>query len=90
MVEEYPQLGITEAQLPEDEGGDWVYDQDKNAVAYAQRENGIMYLYGDAGDLLWKSLCELDILPKADHESPQSYRYRNLLKFDAGGRKTTA
>ena len=81
MVEEYPQLGITEAQLPEDEDGDWVYDQDKNAVAYAQRENGIIYLYGDAGDLLWKSLCELDILPKADHESPQKLSIPQLVKI---------
>ncbi|NTD99835.1 hypothetical protein G6M26_31245 [Agrobacterium tumefaciens] len=80
-VEEYPQLGITEAQIPEDEDGDWVYDQDENAIAYAQQENGIMYLYGDAGDLLWKSLCELDILPKSEHESPQKLSIPLLVKI---------
>lgn len=80
-VAEYPQLGITAGQLPADEDGDWVYDEDQNVLAYAQPENGTMYLYGDAGDLLWKRLGELDILPEADQQPPQQFSIPHLVNI---------
>ncbi|MGO4877406.1 hypothetical protein ACEN2P_12470 [Pedobacter psychrotolerans] len=80
-VAEYPQLGITEAQLPADEDGDWVCDENQNALAYAQSENGAMYLYVDAGEIFWKRLCELDILPKADQQPPQQFSIPQLVKI---------
>ncbi|WP_197285488.1 hypothetical protein [Pedobacter sp. R20-19] len=80
-IAKYPQLGITDEQLPTDEYGDWVYDQDQKEMGYAQSKNGEMYLYCDAGDWFWKRLCELDILPKTDRESPQRLSIPQLVKI---------
>ncbi|MFD2288581.1 hypothetical protein GJU39_10850 [Pedobacter petrophilus] len=79
-IAKYPQLGITDEQLPTDDDGDWVYAQDEKEMCYAQSGNGVMYLYCDAGDWFWKRLCELDILPKADHKSPQQLSMLQLVK----------
>lgn len=79
-IAKYPQLGITDEQLPTDGDGDWVYDQDQKEMGYAQSKDGEMYLYCDAGDWFWKRLCELDILPKADHKSPQKLSTPQLVK----------
>ncbi|PUB25905.1 hypothetical protein C8J95_11272 [Elizabethkingia sp. YR214] len=68
-IAQYFQLGITEAQLPDD--GGWIYDEAQNTIAYAEREKGIMYLYCDAGEEGWKRLCKQNVLQRADQLPPQ-------------------
>ncbi|MBZ4192607.1 hypothetical protein [Niabella beijingensis] len=66
----YPQLGITDAQLPSAGESGWVHDGD-TTIGYAVNTNGDVQLYGDAGDVLWARLCSLQLLPEADRQMPQ-------------------
>ncbi|WP_442591645.1 hypothetical protein ACSBL2_10505 [Pedobacter sp. AW31-3R] len=75
----YPQLKLA-TTLPTDGKNGWVNDADGNTIAYALNDNGTVNLYADAGSQLWKHLCEMDILPKADHQSPQKLPVTQTVK----------
>lgn len=46
---------------------------------YAKQEEDNAFIYVDAGSELWKLLCENNILPKQEHQSPKEFKTSWLI-----------